>query len=85
MCVNDEGIGFIGLPSMYTSKTAVVRIETGEALGSFQDYIYGLYGVRVPEGFLQYVTPDGKRFWAATLSSEGIAMTALNWYLAVNE
>ncbi len=85
MCVNDEGIGFIGLPSMYTSKTAVVRIETGEALGSFQDYIYGLYGVRVPEGFLQYVTPDGKRFWAATLSSEGIAMTALNWYLAVNQ
>ena len=31
MVVTDDGIGFIGTPSLYTSSCQVVKIETGES------------------------------------------------------
>lgn len=48
MVVTDDGIGFIGTPSLYTSSCQVVKIETGESLGTLQQYILDLYGIYMP-------------------------------------
>ena len=58
MVVTDDGIGFIGTPSLYTSSCQVVKIETGESLGTLQQYILDLYGIYMPSGYLVYLTPD---------------------------
>ena len=57
MVVTDDGIGFIGTPSLYTSSCQVVKIETGESLGTLQQYILDLYGIYMPSGYLVYLTP----------------------------
>lgn len=81
MVVTDDGIGFIGTPSMYTSNTQVVKIETGESLGTLKDYVFDKYGVYLPTGFLVYLTPDQNFFWGATLESTELMVVAPNWYL----
>lgn len=82
MVVTDDGIGFIGTPSLYTSSCQVVRIETGESLGTLQQYILDLYGIYMPSGYLVYLTPDKEIWWGATFETEGIVASAPNWYLA---
>lgn len=82
MFVTDDGIGFIGTPSMYTSSCQVVKIETGESLGTLQQYILDLYGIYMPSGYLVYLTPDKEIWWGATFETEGIVASAPNWYLA---
>lgn len=82
MFVTDDGIGFIGTPSLYTSSCQVVKIETGESLGTLQQYILDLYGIYMPSGYLVYLTPDKEIWWGATFETEGIVATAPNWYLA---
>ena len=74
MVVTDDGIGFIGTPSLYTSSCQVVKIETGESLGTLQQYM--------PSGYLVYLTPDKEIWWGATFETEGIVASAPNWYLA---
>ena len=39
MTATDDGIGFIGTPSVFTTAGAVVNIETGEHLGSIQEWV----------------------------------------------
>ena len=82
MVVTDDGIGFIGTPSLYTSSCQVVKIETGESLGTLQQYILDLYGIYMPSGYLVYLTPDKEIWWGATFETEGIVASAPNWYLA---
>ena len=82
MVVTDDGIGFIGTPSLYTSSCQVVKIETGESLGTLQKYILDLYGIYMPSGYLVYLTPDKEIWWGATFETEGIVASAPNWYLA---
>ena len=82
MVVTDDGIGFIGTPSLYTSSCQVVKIETGESLGTLQQYILDLYGMYMPSGYLVYLTPDKEIWWGATFETEGIVASAPNWYLA---
>lgn len=82
MVVTDDGIGFIGTPSLYTSSCQVVKIETGESLGTLQQYILDLYGIYMPSGYLVYLTPDKEIWWGATFETEGIVVSAPNWYLA---
>ena len=82
MFVTDDGIGFIGTPSLYTSSCQVVKIETGESLGTLQQYILDLYGIYMPSGYLVYLTTDKEIWWGATFETEGIVASAPNWYLA---
>ena len=82
MVVTDDGIGFIGTPSLYTSSCQGVKIETGESLGTLQQYILDLYGIYMPSGYLVYLTPDKEIWWGATFETEGIVASAPNWYLA---
>lgn len=82
MVVTDDGIGFIGTPSLYMSSCQVVKIETGESLGTLQQYILDLYGIYMPSGYLVYLTPDKEIWWGATFETEGIVASAPNWYLA---
>lgn len=82
MVVTDDGIGFIGTPSLYTSSCQVVKIETGESLGTLQQYILDLYGIYMPSGYLVYLVPDKEIWWGATFETEGIVASAPKWYLA---
>ena len=47
-----------------------MKIETGESLGTLQQYILDLYGIYMPSGYLVYLTPDKEIWWGATFETE---------------
>ena len=87
MTATDDGIGFIGTPSVFTTAGAVVNIETGEHLGSIQEWVMDRYGLYLPAaGFVQYVIPTGEPgsefiLWGISPDS---TVSEPNWYLAPN-
>ena len=87
MTATDDGIGFIGTPSVFTTAGAVVNIETGEHLGSIQEWVMDRYGLYLPAaGFVQYVIPTGEPgsefiLWGISPDS---TVSEPNWYVAPN-
>lgn len=85
MTATDDGIGFIGRPSFATSAGEVVNIETGEHLGSVQEWVFDRYGLYLPAGFVVYIIPGSESgneiIWGMSLDS---AISAPNWYIAPN-
>ena len=84
MTATDDGIGFIGTPSVFTTAGAVVNIETGEHLGSIQEWVMDRYGLYLPAaGFVQYVIPTGEPgsefiLWGISPDS---TVSEPNWYV----
>ncbi len=58
--VTDDGIGFIGIGTLGISSGAVYDLNTGTDLGSTQDWVYDNYGIIIPAGYINYVSPDGR-------------------------
>lgn len=79
MCALDSGIGFIGTPSQFTSSGYVVEIETNVILGTIQEWIYEKYGIRIPAGYPNYISPDGSIMLGTKLVSID---SAPQWYVA---
>lgn len=80
--VTDDGIGFIGIGTLGISSGAVYDLNTGTDLGSTQDWVYDNYGIIIPAGYINYISPDG-RFVLGTkaeVSAGGVAF--INWYIA---
>lgn len=78
MCALDNGIGFIGTPNSGTSNGYVVEIETGAILGSIQEWIFEKYGIQIPNGYPNYISPDG----SIILGTKPMGEIAPNWYVA---
>lgn len=83
LAVTDDGIGFVGTPSLNTAAGWVVNIETGENLGTVQKWALATYGIYVPQGYIIYMPADSDMIWGGTLTVTAMATFDLpTWYVA---
>lgn len=85
MTATDEGIGIIGLGAAggILSSTHVVKIEEETSLSSTTDWIYDTYGIIIPNGYLEFISPDGEVAFGYDLEGTGGEMMR-KWYVAPN-
>lgn len=80
--VTDDGIAFIGIGNFGVSTGKVYDLNTRTDLGSTEDWVYATYGIRVPMGYINYMSPDGKVIFGTRASSSAMGVAFVNWYVA---
>ena len=80
--VTDDGIGFIGIGTLGISSGAVYDLNTGTDLGSTQEWVYDKYGIIIPAGYINYISPDGRFVLGTKAESSAGGVSFINWYIA---
>ena len=80
--VTDDGIGFIGIGTLGISSGAVYDLNTGTDLGSTQEWVYDKYGIIIPAGYINYISPDGRFVLGTKAESSAMGVSFINWYIA---
>ena len=80
--VTDDGIGFIGIGTLGISSGAVYDLNTGTDLGDTQDWVYDKYGIIIPAGYINYISPDGRFVLGTKAESSAMGVSFINWYIA---
>ena len=80
--VTDDGIGFIGICTLGISSGAVYDLNTGTDLGDTQDWVYDKYGIIIPAGYINYISPDGRFVLGTKAESSAGGVNFINWYIA---
>ena len=80
--VTDDGIAFIGIGTLGISSGAVYDLNTGTDLGSTQEWVYDKYGIIIPAGYINYISPDGRFVLGTKAESSAIGVSFINWYIA---
>ena len=80
--VTDDGIAFIGLGTLGVSSGVVYDLNTGTDLGSTQEWVFDNYGVIIPAGYINYISPDGKCVLGTKAESAAGGVSFINWYIA---
>lgn len=57
--VTDDGIAFIGIGSLGISTGVVYDLNTNTGLGSIEEWVQSNYGIKIPQGAINYVNADG--------------------------
>ena len=80
--VTDDGIAFIGIGTLGISSGAVYDLNTGTDLGSTQEWVYDKYGIIIPAGYINYISPDGRFVLGTKAESSAGGVSFINWYIA---
>ena len=80
--VTDDGIAFIGIGTLGISSGAVYDLNTGTDLGSTQEWVYDKYGIIIPAGYINYISPDGRFVLGTKAESSAMGVSFINWYIA---
>lgn len=80
--VTDEGIAFIGIGNFGISSGRVYDLNTKRDLGSTEEWVYANYGIHIPMGYVNYVSPDGKIVFGTSMQSSAGGIAFVNWYVA---
>ena len=80
--MTDDGIGFIGIGTLGISSGAVYDLNTGTDLGSTQEWVYDKYGIIIPAGYINYISPDGRFVLGTKAESSAGGVSFINWYIA---
>lgn len=80
--VTDDGKGLIGLGRPCVNGV-VIDIESGMELGQTKDWIMDQFGIVVPEGWIDYIAPDGKAVMGVSVVAGGAqGVEECTWYVA---
>lgn len=79
--VTDDGLGFVNNGYQLVTSGRVVDLKTGTDLGSTVSWMEENYGIVVPEGLLEYVTPDGKIVFGAKPVTVADKLAYDYWYV----
>lgn len=60
MHATDDGTAFIALGTYKMTSGVVYDLNTGTDLGTTEEWVYDNYGIVVPSGYIQYLSPDKK-------------------------
>ena len=82
MYVTDDGIAFIGIGTLGISSGKVYDLNTGTDLGDTQDWVYDKYGIIIPAGYINYISPDGRFVLGTKAESSAGGVNFINWYIA---
>ena len=82
MHVTDDGIAFIGIGTLGISTSKVYDLNTHTDLGSMEDWVYDNYGIIVPAGCINQVSPDGKYILGTSAQASASGTNFINWYIA---
>ena len=82
MHVTDDGIAFIGIGTLGISSGKVYDLNTGTDLGDTQDWVYDKYGIIIPAGYINYISPDGRFVLGTKAESSAGGVNFINWYIA---
>ena len=82
MHVTDDGIAFIGIGTLGISSGKVYDLNTGTDLGDTQDWVYDKYGIIIPAGYINYISPDGRFVLGTKAESSAMGVSFINWYIA---
>ena len=80
--VTDDGIAFIGIGTLGISSGKVYDLNTGTDLGDTQDWVYDKYGIIIPAGYINYISPDGRFVLGTKAESSAMGVSFINWYIA---
>ena len=80
--VTDDGIAFIGIGTLGISSGKVYDLNTGTDLGDTQDWVYDKYGIIIPAGYINYISPDGRFVLGTKAESSAGGVNFINWYIA---
>ena len=81
--VTDDGIAFIGLGTMNLSSGVVYDLNTNTELGSVEEWVHDTYGIYVPTGYINSVSPDGRVIFGTMLDMTGTQdLITIGWYVA---
>ena len=62
MFATDDGIAFIGLGTMAMTAAKVYDLNTSTDLGDVVDWVSQNYGIIIPGGCIEYISPSGHLF-----------------------
>lgn len=81
--ITDDGIAFIGLGTMNLSSGVVYDLNTNTELGSVEEWVHDTYGIYVPTGYINSVSPDGRVIFGTMLDMTGTQdLITIGWYVA---
>lgn len=80
--VTDEGYGIVLIGTFLPSSGNVVNIEAQSNLGTVKEWVLENYGIIIPMGYINYMTPDGKTFLGSLVEHSALGPRVVNWYVA---
>lgn len=80
----DDGIAFIATGGTFFPTTGrVYDLNTETDLGTTEQWVYDNYGIIIPAGYVEYITPDKSTVIGRVLyEAAAVRARLINWYLA---